>query len=743
MNLKKLISRKDLALITDLIQELDPTIVIRSVDGQVLIGQGLIGQALIGQSPLAIVVDEKTIGWVEGAEYAAAIAAFFSYLAAREQEKRTLAKELLSKYKEISLLFNLSEKVVDSFDIRDVALLTLEESCQLLDSSHGIVLLPQEGSQSLSPVASYGRQLPDESIQQLSNVIWTHLREQGRGDIVNDLQPNSPCRLAAVEISGLVYVPLKSKEQLMGAIVLARQSTKPYKAEDAKILATLATQASGFIGALLHERKLKESRQNDLIFRLSSQIRDSLQLDVILATAVKEIQLALQLDRCLFLWCEWAGDVPLPTLPTGSLAITPQDLAALHVVMEAKQDDIPSLLGRHWAVAAGEVGVRLAKRSRVMIPNVINDPEQQWPFLQERGLGAFLAMPLKTRSRRIGVLCCGMHGVARNWRKDEVALLDAVINQLAIAIDQAELYEQSQAAVAIAEEKAQQLETAMSQLKAAQVQLVQSEKMSGLGQLVAGLAHEINNPVNFIDGNLTYIQHYVNDLLSLIATYEQQYPQPNSVVQAKINQVDLPFLQEDLPRLWGSMQTGTRRIQDIIRSLRNFSRLDETGFKLVNIHEGLESTLAVLEHRLQPSDIHRGIQLRKRYSEIPLVNCDPGELNQVFLNLITNAIEALEAASQNRQLIDEPMISIHTELLDEATVLICISDNGPGVPEYLQPKLFDPFFTTKDVGKGTGLGLSISYQIITEQHQGTLTCHSRPGDGAIFAITLPLQPIAV
>jgi two-component system, NtrC family, sensor kinase len=741
VNLKKLIFRKDLALITDLIQDLDPTIVVRSIEGSILIGPPApTDLGIIAAAGLPIQANGEVIGWVTGEDYAPAIAAFLSYLAAREWEKRTLAQELLGKYKEISLLFNLSEKVVDSFDVQDVAALMLDESCQLLNSSHGAVFIQPEGDAGLDCVATYGPVLPASSLAVLGEVILGQLAAGGRGAIINELATDSPCQLAAQNITSLVYMPLKSKEQLMGAIVIARQQPKPYTAEDAKILATLATQASGFIGALLHERKLKESRQNDLIFRLSSQIRDSLELPVTLTTAVQEIQSVLQLDRCLFLWCEWVEDRLMETFPTESCAMPLGELAGLNVVTEAKSETLFSLIGHHSADVVGELGHTLARRSRVKLHDVAQDPKVELcTFLQRQGIGAFLAMPLRTRSRRIGVLCCAVDGRSRKWRQDEVALLESVTNQLAIAIDQAELYAQSQIATIAAEQKAQQLESALAQLQAAQVQLIQSEKMSGLGQMVAGIAHEINNPVNFIHGNLQHISHYLNDLLGLVQTYERAYPAANPLVQTKVADIDLEFLRQDLPKLLTSMQSGSNRIQGIVGSLRNFSRLDETGYKLADVHEGLNSALSMIDHRLQPNAQRPKIQLTKRYADLPLVPCYPGELNQVFLNLLNNAIDAIEEAIVKQQLVEPPTLSVHTETLDQSTVLICITDNGVGIPETIQMKLFDPFFTTKPVGKGTGLGLSISYQIIAEQHQGTLTCHSRPGEGAIFAITLPLQ----
>ncbi|WP_413174085.1 ATP-binding protein [Anabaena azotica] len=270
-------------------------------------------------------------------------------------------------------------------------------------------------------------------------------------------------------------------------------------------------------------------------------------------------------------------------------------------------------------------------------------------------------------------------------------------------------------------------------------QLVQSEKLSSLGQLVAGIAHEINNPINFIYGNLDPANQYIHDLMILIQLYEQHYPQPKLEIQNAIQSMDLNFILSDLPKLLNSMEVGSRRIKEIVLSLRNFSRLDESEMKAVNIHEGIDSTLMILQSRLKPTSDRPGIEIIKQYGQLPPVECYPGQLNQVFMNILVNGIDAIEEALLNGYKINQPQIEIQTQLTNENQVIISIKDNGAGIPENVKNHLFDPFFTTKPVGKGTGLGLSISYQIITEKHSGNLKCISELDVGAEFIIMIPLE----
>lgn len=293
--------------------------------------------------------------------------------------------------------------------------------------------------------------------------------------------------------------------------------------------------------------------------------------------------------------------------------------------------------------------------------------------------------------------------------------------------------------------KAQELEQTLQELQQTQFQLIQSEKMSSLGQLVAGVAHEINNPMNFIYGNLTHATKYSQELLELLKLYQQYDLDPHPVVQEQAAAIDLEFLAQDLPKLLASMKVGADRIQKIVLALRNFSRMDEAEVKAVDIHEGIDSTLMILQNQLKARADRPAIEVIKAYSNLPLVECYAGQLNQVFMNILSNAIDALEERDHTRTYEDSErspsQIRISTSMHGNDWVQICIADNGPGIPQPLQARLFDPFFTTKPIGKGTGLGMSISYQIITEKHGGSLCCQSTPGQGAEFTIEIPTRAL--
>ena len=566
--------------------------------------------------------------------------------------------------------------------------------------------------------------------REISKLVPTKQRLEGRTldaifpkDARSTVEPNY--RAALMGIAGVVEVTIADRFYWV--------QTLPVKNDRGEIIAGMSLVQN------ITERKQQEdalrqsearhrelARRKGLVNRLASQVRNSLDIDTILQIAVTEIRNLLQIDRCMFVW--YRPDAVEP---------------AWEVVKEAKLPDLPSFVGRFPLERQGPLAIKLLNLERLQVDDLIatTDPGLRQLHTQV-GYTSILTLPIRTSKGDIGAVSCGHFSGPRPWSNSEVELLQSVTDQLAIAISQAELYAQATEAADIADRRAQELEETLRQLQRTQSQLIQSEKMSSLGQLVAGVAHEINNPVNFIYANLAHARDYTSSLIEMIELYGRMHPDSPSEVAEKIEEIDLDYLIEDLPKLLDSMQVGAERISEIVEALKNFSRLDQSAVKDVDIHHGIDSTLMILQNRFKAQGDRPEIEIVKEYGQLPKVHCYAGHMNQVLMNLLTNSLDALEelfSKKKKKDSIQSPQIRIRTKAIDNGRVEIRIADNGPGMTGEVKKNLFDPFFTTKPVGKGTGLGLAVSYQIVVEKHGGTLDCISEPGKGAEFAISIPIK----
>jgi GAF domain-containing protein len=510
----------------------------------------------------------------------------------------------------------------------------------------------------------------------------------------------SDCHVAMLEtlqVRAFLIAPIYQGDELWGLLATYQNDApRQWQADECYVVAQIATQLGVALqqAEYLHQLEVKSAqlakageRQRSLAHTVD-KIRQSLDIETIFQTTTQEVRQLLGVDRIAIyrFYADWSGEFVADSIVDGWQPLNyGADPAPFNSLLAPAQ---PSQYPRHEAFV---------------------------PILQGEKLWGLLIAQQST---------------PRIWPEDDINLLAQIGSQLGVALQQAELLEQSQAQQA-------KPTLALAEIQQSQAHLIQNEKMAGLGQLVAGVAHEINNPVNFISGNLTHAQRYTEDLLTLLQRYQQALPQPGAAIEDLIEDIDLEFLQQDLPKTLRSMSLGTERIRQIVQSLRNFSRLDQADMKTVDIHEGIDSTLLILQHRLKGRGSIPAINLVKQYGNLPPVECYPAQLNQVFMNLLSNAIDVLHEVSST--MAHSPCIHIRTETTDHNAVVVRIHDNGPGIPETVQARLFDPFFTTKDPGKGTGLGLSISYQIVTEKHQGQLRCQSQPGQGTEFIVQVPIN----
>jgi two-component system, NtrC family, sensor kinase len=546
-------------------------------------------------------------------------------------------------------------------------------------------------------------------------------------------------------------VEMVTRSRLRKQIALRIDAIKDVKGE---VVGTLAIHTD------ITERKQAESalrrsyERAELLKQITSEIRSSLDPQHIFQTTVTQLGEALSVNRCMIFLYQ---GVPQPNLSLVAEYIEPgySSIEPFEVPVEGNPH-VQQVLAGDRAIASTNVYAEPLLEPAIQLCHMMD-------------IKSMLTVRTSYQGEPNGVLGLHQCDTYRYWTNSEIELLEAVAAQVGIALAHARLLEKEKSTAAqlaqqnkalqlsnsLANTKAAELEQALQDLQQTQAQLVQTEKMSSLGQLLAGVAHEINNPVSFITVNINYACDYIQDLLRAVNLYQQHFPKPAEDIEHELRAIDLDFIIKDLPKLLSSMKVGADRINQIVLSLRNFSRHDEVAMKSVDIHEGIDNTLMILRHRLKAKGGTPEIEVIKKYGRLPLVECYSGQLNQVFMNLISNAIDAVASRFANDALESQkseekekdsqpdiglkPMIEICTEAKDNNWAIIRIKDNGAGMTEEVKQKLFNPFFTTKPAGKGTGLGLSISYQIVVEKHEGNLQCISAPGQGTEFIIEIPIR----
>ncbi|WP_044197668.1 GAF domain-containing sensor histidine kinase [Oscillatoria acuminata] len=683
----------------------------------------------------------------------------------KSQRRTSIAQGATEPYKTLSRAI---ARIRESLDLEHLFQATVTDLRQLLDVDRVAVFRLWPESQS-----SWGQIIAEDVRLPALAVLGAELGDRHRADDCNpyyqlggiqvipdispfDLPPSYQDLLIRLQVKSHLCIPLHQKDNLWGLLWVHQcQEECQWEASEIEFLRLTAShlglalerfEEQGQFQAQTSQLTQAAQRERALATTIE-KIRRSLDIHTLFQTTTQEVRQLLEADRVgvYRFKPDWSGNFVGESVSPG---------------WNPLMGNLPDIADTHLQETQGG---RYRENQALAVNDIYNVGHAQChiELLETFQAKAYIIVPILAGETLWGLLAAYQNSGPRHWYEYEVELLSQIGAQFGVAVHQAELFEQLK-------HQKKELSVTLENLQQAQSQLVQSEKMASLGQLVAGVAHEINNPVNFIYGNLTHVTDYVRDLLGLVEQYQEYYPTPHEAIQEFSQEIESDFLKEDLPKILSSMKVGVERIRGIVLSLRNFSRLDESEKKRVNLHEGIDSTLLILQHRLKSKGDRASIHLIKEYAELPLVDCYAAQMNQVFMNILSNAIDALEMRDRDRtpeQIRADPSwIKISSEWVEDDVasaspgdrcstgektpglmkgnvVVIRICDNGPGIPDEVRSRIFDPFFTTKPIGSGTGLGLSISYQIVVEKHGGSLTCLSQPGQGTEFRIELPMQPV--
>lgn len=647
-------------------------------------------------------------------------------------------------------------KIRSSLDINLIMKLACQEVCNQLRVER-VAVYRFNDDWSGEFISNFGMVEPQwDSINPFGqNLVWqdTYLQETKGGRYrnnehfaVSDIYQagHSRCHLDILEqfkIRAYSLTPIFVGRHLWGLLAAYQHSgARQWDAVEVEFLAQVASQLGVALqnSDLLTQTQMRAdelhqaAEQRRILFDLVVKIRESLSWEPIVKAVLPEIRRVLKVDR------------------VGILRFDPESGSGDgEFIAEDARPNLDSALNLKVRDRFGEQHIsQFAQRTAQVISDItqLDSKPPYFDVIEWFQVRAQITVPLMEGDTFWGLLCIHQCHRPRQWEEPELEFVTQVAAQISVALRQASLFQQS-SLLGQTRQEADHLAQALRELRTAQLQIIHAEKMASLGQLVAGVAHEINNPINFIHGNLEHARQYIQELLHCLTLYRQHYPDSAPEIQEHWRKAELDFTLEDLPKMLQSMKVGTERIRDIVTSLRNFSRLDEAEIKSVDIHEGIDSTLLILQHRLKPAIGSPLIQVIKDYDTLPSVECYPGQLNQVFMNLLSNAIDAIEERNTQKSpdilAVSPGEIRIATSVLNQEYVSIRITDNGLGMDASVLSRLFDPFFTTKAIGEGTGLGLSISYQIVTEKHNGKLYCHSTPGIGSEFVIELPIHQSTV